>query len=72
MEKELGVEYRSFEGLLKESDVLSVHVPLSDETRQMIDEDEIAMMKDGAIIVNILRARRAIMGETLNFLLTTV
>jgi lactate dehydrogenase-like 2-hydroxyacid dehydrogenase len=60
-EKELGVEYRSFEDLLKESDVLSVHVPLYNETHHMIGEKEVAMMKDGAIIVN--TARRDIVDE---------
>ena len=54
-EKELGVEYRSFKELLMESDVLTVHVPLTDETRHMIGKDEVAMMKDGVIIVNTTR-----------------
>ena len=61
-EEELGVEYRSFEDLLKESDVLSVHVPLSDETHHMIAEEEVAMMKDGAILVN--TARRDVIDES--------
>jgi len=61
-ERELGVEYRSFEDLLKESDVLTVHVPLTDETRQMIGEDEVATMKDGAIVVN--TARRDVVDES--------
>jgi len=61
-EKELGVEYRSFEDLLKESDVLTVHVPLTDETRHMIGEDEVAKMKDGAIVVN--TARRDVVDES--------
>ena len=60
-EKELGVEYRSFEDLLKESDVLSVHVPLHDETHHMIGENEVALMRDGAIIVN--TARRDVVDE---------
>jgi phosphoglycerate dehydrogenase-like enzyme len=54
-EKEMCVEYRSFDDLLRESDVLSVHVPLTDETRHIIGEKEIASMKDGAIIVNTAR-----------------
>ena len=54
-ERERGVEYRSFYDLLKESDVLSVHVPLTDETKHMIDENAIASMKDGAIIINTAR-----------------
>ncbi|MHA2394710.1 MAG: NAD(P)-dependent oxidoreductase [Promethearchaeota archaeon] len=54
-ENKLSVEYRSFHDILKESDVLSIHVPLSDETRHMISENEIASMKDGAIIINTAR-----------------
>lgn len=61
-ERELGVEYRSFEDLLKESDVLTVHVPLTDETRYMIGEEEVATMKDGAIVVN--TARRDVVDES--------
>jgi phosphoglycerate dehydrogenase-like enzyme len=60
-EAELGVEYRSFEDLLRESDVITIHVPLTDETSGMIGEDEIAMMKDKAIVVN--TARRPIVDE---------
>lgn len=54
-EEELGVEYRTFDRLLEESDIITVHVPLTDETRGMIGKDEIAKMKDGAIIVNTAR-----------------
>jgi phosphoglycerate dehydrogenase-like enzyme len=60
-EANLGVEYRSLEDLLKESDVLSVHVPLTDETRYIIGEKEVAMMKDGAIVVN--TSRRDVVDE---------
>ncbi len=54
-EKELGVEYRSLHDLLKESDVVSLHVPLTEETRGMIGRDEIALMTDGAIVINVAR-----------------
>lgn len=60
-EAKLGVEYRSFEDLLGESDVISIHVPLTDETRGMIGEEQIAMMKDRAVVVN--TARRPIVDE---------
>jgi phosphoglycerate dehydrogenase-like enzyme len=54
-EKELGVEYSSFEDILSRSDILSVHVPLSEETRGLIGRDEIARMKKGAILLNLAR-----------------
>jgi phosphoglycerate dehydrogenase-like enzyme len=54
-EKDLGIQYRSFDELLGDSDILSVHVPLTEETRGIIGKDEIAKMKDGAVIVNTSR-----------------
>ena len=55
VEEELGVEYRSLEDLLRESDIVSIHVPLTDETRGMIGERELRMMKPNAILVNTAR-----------------
>jgi len=54
-ERRLGVEYRSFSQLLEESDILSVHVPLNEETRHIIGLNEISKMKDGAILINTAR-----------------
>ena len=54
-EEKLGVEYASFEDILLSSDVLSVNVPLTEKTRDMIGEKEIAMMKQGAILINTAR-----------------
>jgi lactate dehydrogenase-like 2-hydroxyacid dehydrogenase len=54
-EAALGVNYRSFDELLKESDVLSIHVPLTDETRGIISFEELSKMKETAIIVNTSR-----------------
>jgi phosphoglycerate dehydrogenase-like enzyme len=61
-EKSLGVEYRTFEGLLEESDILSIHVPLTEETRGIIGEAEIAKMRDGSFLVN--TARKEVVDET--------
>jgi glyoxylate reductase len=54
-EAELGVEYADMEKLLAESDFISLNVPLTDETRHMINHDTIAKMKKGVILVNTAR-----------------
>jgi len=51
----LGVEMVSLEELLRRSDIVSVHVPLNDETRGLIGAREIASMRDGALLVNCAR-----------------
>lgn len=43
------------ETLLRESDIVTVHTPLTPETRGLIGQTELAMMKDGAILVNMAR-----------------
>ena len=55
MLKEVDGEAVSLERLLKESDFVSIHVSLTSETRGMIGEREITMMKPGAIILNTAR-----------------
>jgi lactate dehydrogenase-like 2-hydroxyacid dehydrogenase len=56
-----GCSYVSFNQLLAESDIISVHVPLSAATRHLIGAAEIAKMKPGVVIVN--TARGAIIDE---------
>ncbi len=41
--------------LMKESDVVSVHVPLTDQTRHLIDKEHLEMMKPSAILINTAR-----------------
>jgi lactate dehydrogenase-like 2-hydroxyacid dehydrogenase len=55
MERELCLEYRTLDQVLEESDILTIHVPLTDETRNMIGRDEIAKMKRGAVLINTAR-----------------
>jgi phosphoglycerate dehydrogenase-like enzyme len=43
------------ETLLTQADVVTLHVPLNDETRGMIGEPELAQMKPGAVLVNCAR-----------------
>jgi len=52
---ENGVNPVSYEQLLSTSDILSVHVPLNEKTRGMIDESTISTMKQGAFLVNTAR-----------------
>lgn len=56
-----GMEQVDFDTLLRESDVISIHVHLNDETRGMLSHDAFARMKDGVVIVN--TARGAIIDE---------
>jgi D-3-phosphoglycerate dehydrogenase len=53
--EEAGAEPVSMEDLLKESDFVSVHVPLLPQTRHMIGAGEMEAMKDGAYLVNAAR-----------------
>jgi D-3-phosphoglycerate dehydrogenase len=48
-------QIKTLKQLLKTSDVISLHVPETEQTQNMIGEKEFAMMKDGAIIMNAAR-----------------
>lgn len=54
-ERALGVEYVDFDELLARSDFLSVHAPLTEETRHAIDVDAFSRMKDSAVLINTAR-----------------
>jgi D-lactate dehydrogenase len=49
------LRYTSLQDLCKNSDIISLHVPLNSETHQLIDEDLISEMKDGVILINTAR-----------------
>ncbi|MCC6288742.1 MAG: D-glycerate dehydrogenase [Chitinophagaceae bacterium] len=54
-EKMLGARYVSFDELLAQSDVLSVHANLSDETREIFNKAAFLKMKDSAVFINTAR-----------------
>lgn len=52
---DLGVKLVSHDDIYKKCDIITVHTPLNDETRNMISAREFALMKSGVIIVNVAR-----------------
>jgi D-3-phosphoglycerate dehydrogenase len=50
-----GVEFVSKEDLLKKVDIVSLHLPLTEETKNFIGSEEIALMKESAILINTAR-----------------
>lgn len=54
-EKELGVEYATFDELVATSDVISIHAPMSDATRHLFSSAQFEAMKPSAFLVNTAR-----------------
>lgn len=55
LERELGIEYTSLDDLLRRSDFVSVHTPLTAQTRHLIGARELGLMKKTAILINSAR-----------------
>ena len=53
--RELGIEYTTLENLFSSSDFISLHLPLLDSTRGLVDDKLLNRMKDTAILVNCAR-----------------
>lgn len=53
--KDSGIEYTDLDGIFKNSDIISLHCPLTEETYHMISEDSISKMKKGVVIINTSR-----------------
>jgi D-3-phosphoglycerate dehydrogenase len=48
----LSVELCGLDELLRRSDVLTIHAPLTEQTRRLLDRDRLALLPDGALVVN--------------------
>jgi D-3-phosphoglycerate dehydrogenase len=53
--RNLGIEFADFDTVLRVADFLTVHIPLSNETRSLIGEAQLAMMKPTARVINVAR-----------------
>ncbi len=53
--KDVGYKIVDLETIYKESDIITIHTPLTDETKHMINAETISKMKDGVIIINTAR-----------------
>lgn len=66
---ESGIRFAEFDELLAESDVITLHCPLTESTRGMINKNTISRMKDGAMLINTARGpiiNEADLAEALN------
>ena len=54
-ERQLGAEYRALDDLLAEAEIVTIHVPLMPETERLLDARRLALMPDGACLVNTAR-----------------
>lgn len=55
--EEIGMRYVDFSTLLRESDVVTLHVTMTSETERLIGKKEIASMKNGAVLINTSQGR---------------
>ena len=53
--RRLEVDLVSLEDLLRQSDVITFHTPLTDQTRNLLNRESIALMKKGALVINVGR-----------------
>jgi len=55
LQEEIGFKYSKLDNLLKNSDVVSLHVPYNKYTHHLIDRDKLSLMKKGSILINTAR-----------------
>jgi lactate dehydrogenase-like 2-hydroxyacid dehydrogenase len=60
-ERELGAQFRALDDLLREADIVTLHVPLKADTEGLIDERRLGLLRDGVCLVN--TSRGAIVDE---------
>ncbi|TVP93466.1 2-hydroxyacid dehydrogenase [Alkalibacterium sp.] len=53
--KELGLTYLSMEEVMTQSDIISIHLPMNEETKGIISEKHLRLMKESAVLINCAR-----------------
>ncbi len=53
--KELGIEHMPFDDVIRESDIITIHVPVTEETRGLFHLEKFRLMKKSAVIINTAR-----------------
>ncbi|MDF2908552.1 MAG: hydroxyacid dehydrogenase [Herbinix sp.] len=53
----LGIQYVSLEELLKESDIITLHTPLTEETKHLINQNNLKLLKKNALLINCARGQ---------------
>lgn len=61
-ENALGIKFSTFEEIIEKSDIISLHCPLTDDTRHMVNDGTVNKMKNGVILIN--TARGGLIDET--------
>ena len=67
--KKIGITYCSLDDLMKNADIITLHTPLTPETKLLINKERIGMMKPNAVLVNVARGGvvdSAALAEALN------
>jgi glyoxylate reductase len=55
LERETGASHADLHTLLERSDIVSLHVPSTDETRALFNRERLAILKEGALLINTAR-----------------
>lgn len=55
--KALGITYMGLDDLLKESDIITLHAPLTEETKFMINKENLKLLKPNALLINCARGQ---------------
>lgn len=68
LKQKYNVTYTDYQMLCKQSDIITLHVPLTDKTKYIINKDSIKMMKTGVMLINTSRGKLVNTKDVINAL----